>query len=54
MKLSQVDVDRLSKQQITKILFSDEQANNQESDCIFVYGGRAEMLNPNTKLYIFS
>jgi uncharacterized SAM-binding protein YcdF (DUF218 family) len=52
MKLSQVDVNKLSKQQITKILFGDEQDNNQQGDCIFVYGGKGiERVNKAVDLY---
>jgi uncharacterized SAM-binding protein YcdF (DUF218 family) len=40
MKLSQIDVNELSREQITKILFGEEKDNKKQGDCIFVYGGK--------------
>ncbi|MEY4519086.1 MAG: hypothetical protein RLZZ499_1685 [Cyanobacteriota bacterium] len=52
MKLSQIDVDKLSKQQITRILFGNEQDNNKLGDCIFVYGGKGiERVQKAVNLY---
>ena len=38
MKLLELDVNKLSKEQITKILFGNEQNEQKQGDCIFVYG----------------
>lgn len=52
MKLSGINVNKLSKKQITKILFSDEQDDNQQGDCIFVYGGKGiERVHKAVELY---
>ena len=40
MKLLEVDVNKLSREQITKILFGNEQDDKGQGDCIFVYGGK--------------
>lgn len=34
MKLSEINVDKLSRQQITKILYGDEKDNGIKGDCI--------------------
>ena len=39
MKLSEVDVNKLSREQITTILFGKED-DLKQGDCIFVYGGK--------------
>ncbi|WP_019507561.1 YdcF family protein [Pleurocapsa sp. PCC 7319] len=52
MKLSEIDVNELSKEQITKILFGNEQDNNKQGDCIFVYGGKGiERVHKAVDLY---
>lgn len=52
MKLSEIDVNKLSREQITKILFANEQDNKKQGDCIFVYGGRGiERVNKAVELY---
>ena len=52
MKLSQINVDELSKEQITKILFGNERDNGKQGDCIFVYGGRGiERVHKSVELY---
>lgn len=40
MKLSEINVNELSRRQITKILFGNEQDDGKQGDCIFVYGGK--------------
>lgn len=51
MKLSQIDVDKLSKEQITRILFCNKEEQKQ-GDCIFVYGGRGiERVQKAVELY---
>lgn len=40
MKLSQIEVDKLSREQITKILFGNQKDDGSQGDCIFTYGGR--------------
>lgn len=40
MKLSQIEVNKLSHEQITKILFGEEKDDGNKGDCIFTYGGR--------------
>lgn len=52
MKLSEIDANELSREQITKILFGNEQDNNKQGDCIFVYGGRGiERVHKAVDLY---
>ncbi|MEM7591316.1 MAG: YdcF family protein [Cyanobacteria bacterium P01_A01_bin.83] len=52
MKLSQIDTSTLSKEQITKILFSNEQNEHKQGDCIFVYGGKGiERVHKAVELY---
>jgi uncharacterized SAM-binding protein YcdF (DUF218 family) len=52
MKLSEINVNELSREQITKILFGEEQDNNQQADCIFVYGGKGiERVHKAVELY---
>jgi uncharacterized SAM-binding protein YcdF (DUF218 family) len=53
MLLSEVVVDELSREQITKILYGDEKDNGTKGDCIFVYGGRGiERANKAVELYV--
>ncbi|MDJ0708487.1 MAG: YdcF family protein [Leptolyngbyaceae cyanobacterium MO_188.B28] len=40
MKLSEINVENLSKEQITKILFGQPGNNETQGDCIFTFGGR--------------
>jgi uncharacterized SAM-binding protein YcdF (DUF218 family) len=40
MKLSEIDVDNLSQEQITKILFGNARDDKRQGDCIFTFGGR--------------
>ena len=40
MKLSEIDADNLSKEQITKILFGNAIDDKRQGDCIFTFGGR--------------
>jgi uncharacterized SAM-binding protein YcdF (DUF218 family) len=52
MKLSEIDVNELSREQITKILFGDERDNRKSGDCIFVYGGKGiERVQKAVELY---
>lgn len=52
MRLSEVDVNKLSKEQITIILFGNEQDDGKQGDCIFVYGGRGiERVNKAVELH---
>ena len=52
MRISEIEVERLSKEQITKILFGEEQDDGKHGDCIFVYGGRGiERVNKAVELY---
>jgi hypothetical protein len=52
MKLSEINVNELSREQITKILFGEEKDNNQQGDCIFVYGGKGiERVHKAVELY---
>lgn len=54
MKLSEIDVDKLSTEQITKILYGEEKDNGEKGDCIFVYGGRGiERVNKAVELFNF-
>lgn len=40
MKLSEIEVDNLSPEQITKILFVNARDNKRQGDCIFTFGGK--------------
>ncbi len=40
MKLSEIDTDNLSQEQITKILFGNTSDDKKQGDCIFTFGGR--------------
>ncbi|WP_019506766.1 hypothetical protein [Pleurocapsa sp. PCC 7319] len=40
MKLSEIDVDKLSQSQITQILFGNAKDDLKQGDCIFTFGGR--------------
>ena len=40
MKLFEINVDNLSQEQITKILFGNVRDNKRQGDCIFTFGGR--------------
>lgn len=40
MKLSQIEVNKLSREQITRVLFGEEKDDGSKGDCIFTYGGR--------------
>ena len=40
MKLSEIDVNKLSQNQITQILFGNASDNQKQGDCIFTFGGR--------------
>ena len=52
MKLSEVDVNKLSREQITRILFGNEQDDRKQGDCIFVYGGNGiERVHKAVELY---
>ena len=52
MKLSQIDPNELSREQITRILFGNEQDDKRQGDCIFVYGGRGiERVRKSVELY---
>ena len=52
MKLSEINVDELSREQITKILFGNERDDGKQGDCIFVYGGRGiERVHKAVELY---
>lgn len=52
MKLSKVDVNKLFREQITKILFGNEQDDRKQGDCIFVYGGKGiERVRESVELY---
>jgi uncharacterized SAM-binding protein YcdF (DUF218 family) len=52
MKLSQLEVNKLSREQVTKILYGDEKDNGTKGDCIFVYGGRGiERVDKAVELY---
>jgi uncharacterized SAM-binding protein YcdF (DUF218 family) len=52
MKISQLEVDKLSREQITTILYGDEKDNGTKGDCIFVYGGRGrERVDKAVELY---
>ncbi|MBW4535270.1 MAG: YdcF family protein [Pleurocapsa minor HA4230-MV1] len=54
MKLSEIDVDKLSTEQITKILYGEEKDNGEKGDCIFVYGGRGiERVHKAVELFNF-
>ena len=52
MKLSEIEVSKLSRKQITKVLFGDEKDNGSQGDCIFTYGGKGiERVNKAVELY---
>ena len=52
MKLSEINVDELSREQITKILFGNEPDDGKQGDCIFVYGGKGiERVHKAVELY---
>ena len=52
MKLSEVDANKLSREQITRILYGDESDSGEQGDCIFVYGGRGvERVHKAVELY---
>ena len=52
MRISEIEVERLSKKQITKILFGEEQDDGKHGDCIFVYGGKGiERVDKAVDLY---
>jgi uncharacterized SAM-binding protein YcdF (DUF218 family) len=52
MKLSELEVNKLSREQITKILFGDVKDNGKQGDCIFTYGGRGiERVHKTVDLY---
>ena len=52
MKLSQINVNELSREQITKILFGNEQDDGKQGDCIFVFGGKGiERVHKAVDLY---
>ena len=52
MRISEIEVDCLSKEQITKILFGEEQDDGKYGDCIFVYGGKGiERVDKAVDLY---
>ncbi|MEM6611213.1 MAG: ElyC/SanA/YdcF family protein, partial [Cyanobacteria bacterium P01_C01_bin.72] len=40
MKLSEIDVNKLSQNQITQILFGNAGDDRKQGDCIFTFGGR--------------
>ena len=44
MYISDLDADKLSDDQMTKLLFSDIQDDGQQGDCIFVAGSRKAVL----------
>jgi uncharacterized SAM-binding protein YcdF (DUF218 family) len=61
MKLSEINANNLSQEQITKILFGDNvKDNKRQADCIFTFGGRGiervqkavELFNLNRAQYI--
>lgn len=52
MKLSDIEVGKLSRSQITKVLFGTEKDNKSKGDCIFVYGGKGvERVHKAIELY---
>ena len=52
MKLSQINVNELSREQITQVLFGNERDDGKQGDCIFVYGGRGiERVRKAVELY---
>lgn len=52
MKLSEINVDELSREQITKILFGNQRDDGKQGDCIFVYGGKGiERVHKAVALY---
>lgn len=54
MQLSKINVDKLSREQITKILYGEEKDNGEKGDCIFVYGGRGiERVHKAVELFNF-
>lgn len=54
MKLSQLEVNKLSRKQITRILFGEEQDDSSKGDCIFTYGGRGiERVHKAVELFNF-
>ena len=40
MKLSEIEINKLSREQITKVLFGEEKDNESRGDCVFTYGGK--------------
>ena len=40
MKLSKIDINNLSQNQITQILFGSAKDDKKQGDCIFTFGGR--------------
>ena len=52
MELSKIEVNKLSRHQITKVLFGDEKDDGDKGDCIFTYGGRGiERVHKAVELY---
>jgi uncharacterized SAM-binding protein YcdF (DUF218 family) len=52
MKLSNIEVNKLSREQITKVLFGDQKDDGDKGDCIFTYGGRGtERVHKAVELY---
>jgi uncharacterized SAM-binding protein YcdF (DUF218 family) len=52
MQLSEINANKLSREQITKILYGQEKDNGEKGDCIFVYGGRGiERVNKAVELF---
>lgn len=52
MRLSEIDVNTLSREQITRILFGNEQDDEKQGDCIFVFGGKGiERVHKAVELY---
>ena len=60
MKLSEINAEDLSREQITKILFGNVKDDKRQGDCIFTFGGRGiervekavELFNSNRADYI--
>jgi hypothetical protein len=54
MQLSEININKLSREQITKILYGEEKDNGEKGDCIFVYGGRGiERVHKAVELFNF-
>ena len=52
MKLSKINANELSREQITTILFGKEKDNGKQGNCIFVYGGKGiERVQKAVELY---